>query len=253
MENKVAVITGAASGIGRATTLTFARAGAKVCAADIDAAGLETLCLEVQDFGGQICVKKTDVTSAQECEVLMAAAVSAFGRLDVLFANAGIAGQRAFAGNISTDSWQRVINVNLNGVFYCNRAAIGVMKTCGGGVIINNASVDGLVGMGCLAHYTAAKHGVVGLTKSVALDHGADQIRCVSISPGYVSTAMTDTAFSDQEREAIITSAALGKAAEPAEVGELVLWLASSKASYMTGSNFVIDGGLLAGFRLTEA
>ena len=246
--NKKAIVTGAASGIGKETVIQMLNEGARVCASDINEEGLVALLDEVGKPERELCYRVADVSNPKDCEGLVDYACERLGGIDILFSNAGVSGQRELVGDISDESWKLVLDINLSGVFYTNREAIRKMGR--GGVIVNNASVDGLVGMGRLGHYTAAKHGVIGLTKSVALDHAKDGIRCVAIAPGYIDTGMTQSAFSEQEKAAIIGASPLKKAACPSEVAKVVAWIASSDASYVTGSTIVIDGGLLAGFSM---
>jgi NAD(P)-dependent dehydrogenase (short-subunit alcohol dehydrogenase family) len=246
-DGKVALVTGAAGGIGRAAAIGFAREGARVVAADIDTAGLaETV--ELAGIGA-IAVQ-VDVSDEHSCQSMVAEAVSAFGRLDVLFNNAGIAGNRANTADTSTEDWNRVISINLTGVFFCARAVIPEMLKAGGGVIINTASVDGLVGMPSVAHYVAAKHGVIGLTKSLALEYTRDNIRTVAVAPGYIKTNMTKETFTEEEKVMLASLVPMGRPAAPEEVANMVLWLASDKASYVSGSVHTVDAGLLAGFNL---
>ena len=244
-KGKVVIITGAAGGIGRAAALQFGEQGAKVIAADID----ETRAAETAIMIGDNAVAvKVDVADENACQAMVEKAITTFGRLDVIFNNAGISGARTSAEDMPTEEWRRVIDINLNGVFYCTKYAITAMKKTGGGVIVNTASVDGLVGMATLSHYTAAKHGVIGLTKTSALEHSKDNIRCVAIAPGYIDTDMTRDAFVEGEGEALASMIPLKRAAQPEEVANFVLWLASDKASYVSGSFHVVDGGLLSGF-----
>jgi NAD(P)-dependent dehydrogenase (short-subunit alcohol dehydrogenase family) len=248
---KVVITTGAAGGIGRASAIQFAELGAKVAIADIDESGLaETAAL----IGENALLVPTDVADDNACQALVDRTVAAYGRLDVIFNNAGIAGVRGLTGEQSTADWQRVMDINLSGVFYCTRAAIGAMQANGGGVIVNTASVDGLVGMASLPHYTAAKHGVVGLTKACALEYGPQNIRCVAIAPGYIKTSMTHGVggLTENEQAILEATAPLGRGADPAEVANLVVWLASDQASFVTGSCHTIDAGLTAGFGLME-
>lgn len=246
-KNRTVIVTGAASGIGRASAIRFARAGANVVLADVDEAGLN----ETRDLiGGSAIVQRTDVSDYQACLELVQTARKAFGRVDVLFNNAGIAGVRGRTGELAPEHWRRVIEINLNGVFYGMRAAIPAMLESGGGVIVNTASVDGLVGMATLPHYTAAKHGVIGLTKACALEHARQNIRCVAIAPGYIRTAMTATAFSVEEQAGVTSMVPLGRGADPDEVANIVLWLASDEASYVNGSCHTVDAGLIAGFQM---
>ena len=148
---------------------------------------------------------------------------------------------------IRDSDWRRVIDINLNGVFYCTKYAINEMLKTGGGVIVNTASVDGLVGMAGIPHYTAAKHGVIGFTKACAREHGGQNIRCVSVAPGFIDTAMTQEFLSPEESDALAAQVPNGRRAQPAEVANMVLWLASDQASYVNGSYHVVDAGLIAG------
>ena len=243
-EGKVVIVTGASGGIGRASAVRFAQRGARLVLADVSVGGLN----ETKEMiGAGAVVQRTDVADYDACQDMVKAALDSFGRVDVLFNNAGISGVRALTGEQSPEDWRRVIDVNLNGVFYCTRAAIPAMLEQGGGVIVNTASVDGLVGMGTISHYTAAKHGVVGLTKACALEYGRRNIRCVAVAPGYIHTAMTDQAFSEEEAATFPALIPLGRGAQPDEVAALVVWLASDEASYVNGSCHTVDAGLTAG------
>ena len=246
-DGKVVLITGAAGGIGRVATIQFAQQGARVVAADIDPAGLAQT---VEMAGNGTLSVQVDVGDEISCQAMVAYSIDQCGTLDVLFNNAGISGNRAKLADITTEEWNRVINIDLSSVFFCSRAAIPHMQQSGGGVILNTASVDGLAGMPTVGPYVAAKHGVIGLTKNIALEYAVDNIRAVSIAPGYIRTKMTEEAFSEEEKLLVASIAPLGRAAEPEEVANLVLWLASDKASYVTGTCFNVDGGMLAGFNL---
>jgi NAD(P)-dependent dehydrogenase (short-subunit alcohol dehydrogenase family) len=245
---KVALVTGGAGGIGRAAAIQFAQQGGKVAVADIDAVGAAKT---VEMIGGaEALAISVDVSDEASCQAMVDATVGEFGRLDVLFNNAGVAGDRARTADITTDDWNRVLAVNLTGVFFCARAAIPAMQAAGGGVIVNTASVDGLVGMPTVPHYVAAKHGVIGLTKNIAIEYAKDNIRAVAVAPGYIKTKMTEEAFSDDEKALLASLVPMGRAAEPEEVAKMVLWLASDQASYVSGSVHTVDAGLLAGFNL---
>lgn len=244
-EDKVVLVTGAAGGIGRAAAIQFAQQGGKVVVADIDTAGAEETAAMAGN--GAIAVQ-VDVSDENSVQAMVDQTVSAFGALHVLFSNAGIAGDRGKTADITTEQWDRVIAINLNGVFFCARAAIPHMLKAGGGVIVNTASVDGLVGQPTIPHYVASKHGVVGLTKNIAIEYALDNIRCVAVAPGYIRTKMTEEGFSDEEKGLFTSLVPLGRPAEPEEVANLVLWLASDKASYVSGSCHQVDAGMLAGF-----
>lgn len=246
-DGKVVLVTGAAGGVGRAAAIGFAQGGARVVAADMDTAGLAKTIAEAGN--GSIAVE-VDVSDEASCQAMVEQTISEFGRLDVQFNNAGVSGDRAKTADISSADWHRVIGVNLSGVFFCARAALPHMVSGGGGVIINTASVDGLVGMPTLSHYVASKHAVIGLTKSIALEYARDNIRAVSVAPGYIRTRMTEEGFDADERALLASLVPLGRPGEPEEVANLVLWLASDKASYVSGSCHTVDAGLLAGFNL---
>lgn len=246
-ESRVVLVTGAAGGIGRAAAVQFAEAGAKVVVADIDPVGLGQT---AEMIGGAVLAVEVDVADEHSCQAMVDSAVSHFGRLDILFNNAGIGGSRAKIADTPSEDWQRVMDINLSGVFYCSRAAIPEMQKTGGGVIINTASVDGQVGMPSIGHYVAAKHGVIGLTKTVALEYARDNIRAVAIAPGYIRTRMTQESFTDEEKALLTALVPMGRPAEPEEVAHLVLWLASDKASYVTGTCHNVDAGILSGFNL---
>ena len=244
-DGKVVIVTGAASGIGRATAIQFAQQGAKVVVADISQAGAdETAAL----IGENAIVFQLDVADEHSCQSMVDKTIDVYGRLDIVFNNAGIPGVRACTADQTTEEWKRVIDVNLNGVFYCTKSAIPEMLKTGGGVIVNTSSIDGFTGMGTVSHYTAAKHGVIGLTKACALEYGKQNIRCVAVAPGYINTAMTESVFSDEENAMLMAIIPLGRPSQPEEVANLVLWLASDKASYVTGSCHTIDGGITSGF-----
>lgn len=246
-EGKVVIVTGAASGIGRASAIQFAENGANVVVADINQAGAaETAAM----IGEKATAVVLDMADELSCNAMVDRTIEVYGRLDVLVNNAGIAGVRAFTADQTTEDWQQVIDVNLNGVFYCTRSAIPEMLKTGGGVIVNTSSIDGFTGMGTVPHYTAAKHGVIGLTKACALEYGRQNIRCVAVAPGYIKTEMTEDIFSEEEDAMLMAMIPLMRPAQPEEVANLVLWLASDKASYVTGSCHTVDGGVTSGFAL---
>jgi len=244
-EGKVVVITGAAAGIGRGAALAFAAEGASVVAAGRNFSRVEAVANEI---GDRALAVQVDVSDMASCQAMADAAVDKFGRIDVLFNNAGISGDRAQTADQSVENWQRVIDTNLNGAFYGTKAVIPHMQKSGGGVIINNSSVDGLMGMASLSPYVVSKHAVMGLTKTVALEYARQNIRCVAVAPGFIQTAMTGGGFAEEERAMISAMVPMGRPGTVEEVANLVLWLASDKASYVTGTIHQVDAGLLSGF-----
>ena len=249
MEGKVALITGAASGIGRASALALAREGAAVCVSDINDAGLAETAQLVTDSGGRAMSYHCDVTDVSQISAMVEATVAAFGRLDAAVNNAGISGrffQRLHEAD--DDMFDRVINVNMRGVWHCMKAELNQMLGQGSGSIVNIASVAGLIGAPKAADYTASKHAVVGLSKSAALDYAKSGIRVNAVCPAYTDTAMVQGAIQGNPIMASIMTRAipLGRLGQPEEIAEAVLWLCSDAASFVTGHALVLDGGLLA-------
>ncbi len=252
LKNKVAIITGASTGIGRATAIEFAKQGAKVALADINNEAIKETAKLVKEVGGEAITISTNVTIYDDCENMVAKTIEAFGKLDIIFNNAGIAGDRALATDTTIDMWQKVIDVNLSGVFYCIKAALPKMIDNGSGVIINTASVDGLVGMSTISPYVASKHGVIGLTKSIALEYSRKGIRSLAICPGFVKTPMTETGFSEEEIAIFSSITPVGDGATPEQIADFVTYLSSDKAAFINGSAHQIDGGLLAGIGIID-
>ncbi len=247
LKDKVALVTGGGSGIGRAIALAWAREGAKVVVSDIDAkAGEETAAL-VRAQGTEALFVSANVAKAADSENLVARTMAQFGRLDVACNNAGITGPMAATADFPLDGWAQVIEINLSGVFYGMKYKIGAMLKSGGGSIINIASILGSVGFASAAGYTASKHGVVGLTKAAALDYSAQGIRVNSVGPGFIATAMTADLRNDSEvNTMLVDSHPIGRLGRAEEVAELVLWLSSDRSSFATGAYYPIDGGYLA-------
>jgi NAD(P)-dependent dehydrogenase (short-subunit alcohol dehydrogenase family) len=251
LEGKVALITGAGSGIGRATSIIFAREGARLILADVVAdAGQETL-QAVKEAGVEAVFLQTDVAQASAVEALIAKAVATYGRLDCAFNNAGIEGAGALTHKCTMENWNRVIAINLTGVWMCMKAEITQMLAQGGGgAIVNTSSLAGLAGSKGGPAYVASKHGVVGLTKAAALEYGRHGIRVNAVCPGPIRTPMMERimAMSGNQaaEERFIKGEPLRRFGQPSEIGEAVAWLCSEHASYVTGIPMPVDGGAIA-------
>ncbi len=244
---KSVLVTGAGSGIGRAAALAFSGEGARLIISDVDDAGGQSTTEMIRDRGGEAEFVQADVSRAADCAAMVERASSCFGRLDVAFNNAGINLQVAPIVDIEEAQWQRIVAINLTGVFLSMKYEIPVMKRTGGGTIVNTASVGGLIGTAGVTAYCATKHGVVGLTKSAALDHIRDGIRINAICPGGTLTPMLAEWFKHAEVErAALSQTPIGRMADPAEIAQAVLFLASEESSFMVGHAMVADGGLTA-------
>ena len=249
LDGKIAIITGAGSGIGRATAKIFVREGAKLLIADVMAdAGMETLKL-LKDAGGAAAFMKVDVSKSSEVEAMMAKTVETYGRVDCAFNNAGIEGEGALTHKCSDENWHRVLSINLTGVWMCMKAEIAQMLKQGGdGAIVNTSSMAGLVGSAGGPAYVASKHGVLGLTKTAALEYGRHGIRVNAVCPGPIRTPMMQRIMrgSEEAERRFIRSEPLKRFGEPEEIGESVAWLCSERASYVTGVAMPVDGGAFA-------
>ncbi len=244
---KVALVTGAASGIGRSVAEQFAAHGAQVIVSDVDdAGGQETVGL-IKAASGEAQYVRADVSKAADCEALVQAALDGYGRLDIACNNAGIGGEANLTGDYSIAGWDKVLGVNLSGVFYCMRYEIPAMLKNGGGVITNMASILGQVGFATAPAYVAAKHGVVGLTKNAAIEYAAAGIRINSVGPAFIRTPLIAALEDDADTLNMLVSLhPMGRLGQPEEVAGLVTFLSSDEASFITGAYYPVDGGYLA-------
>lgn len=241
--NKVALVTGGSSGIGRATALDFARQGATVVIASRRLKESEETVSLIQDNGGTASFVQTDVTQAVEVENLIAQTVAIYGRLDYAFNNAGTEGSVIPGVEQTEESWNLTIDTNLKGVWLSMKYQLLQMLKQGGGVIVNNASILGLVGLPNLSVYVASKHGVVGLTKSLALEHAQDNIRINCVCPGAIETDMLTRSFGEEGKIQLRSSHPIGRLGKSEEIAKSVIWLCSDAASFITGQSIAIDGG----------
>lgn len=245
LEDRVALVTGAASGIGRAVALAYARAGARVVVSDLAEAGGQETVSQIVAAGGEATFVRADTSKPHDNEQLVAQALEQYGALHVACNNAGIGGEAHLVGEMPPEAWNRVIEINLSGVFYGMRYQIPAMLRAGGGAIVNMASILGQVGAPEHAPYVAAKHGVVGLTRTAALEYAKQGIRVNAVGPAYIDTPLLEN-LPAEVRGALVGLHPLGRLGRASEVAELVLWLSSEKASFATSSYYPIDGGYLA-------
>jgi NAD(P)-dependent dehydrogenase (short-subunit alcohol dehydrogenase family) len=249
LDGKVALITGAGSGIGQATSRIFAREGAKLVLADVvEEGGNQTLKM-VQDLGANAIFVKCDVSKGSDIDAMVAKAVATYGRLDCAFNNAGIEGEGGNTHECTEENWARVISINLTGVWLCMKAEIAQMlKQGGGGAVVNTSSGAGLAGIRGMPAYVAAKHGVAGLTRAAALEYGRQGIRVNAVCPGPIRTPMMARGLKRRPdlEERYARSEPLKRLGEPEEIGEAVAWLCSDRASYVTGLPMPVDGGFMA-------
>lgn len=247
LKAKVALVTGASSGIGRATALVFSREGARVVVSDVSVEHGEETASLIRAHGGEAIFVAADVGKPEDGVRLVERAVAHYGRLDVACNNAGIGGPTELTADYPLDGWAQVININLSGVFFGMRVQIAAMLKTGGGSIVNMASVLGAVGGPRSPAYTAAKHGVIGLTQAAAWEYGAKNVRVNAVGPGFIHTPMVTRLEENPAVNAgLIAAHALGRLGRAEEVAELVAWLASDRASFATGGFYPIDGGYLA-------
>lgn len=253
---KVALVTGAAQGIGFATASTFAEAGASVLLADVQA-GVADAAEQIRDAGGDAQHIKCDVSQSHDCRCMIEETLATFGRLDFAFNNAGIGSHKKPVGEIEDADWQRMININLSGVFYCIKHQVPAMLQTGGGVIINNSSILGVRALpDTSVEYTAAKHGVIGLTRQIAVNHGADGIRCVAICPGLIETSLVSPdeaggiqagGIPDELRQWFLERTSLNRIGTPDDIASTVALLCSDQSAFVNGTHLLVDGGMAQG------
>ena len=251
LKGRDAIVTGGASGIGRATALAMAREGARVAVADRTEERAAATVALINAAGGQAIAIGGDVTREDQVAAMVARTVAAYGRIDCAFNNAGVAGNSVGPGRqrlheLSQASFDAMLAINLTGVFLCLKHEIAQMlQQGGGGAIVNTASIAGLIGLATSGHYVAAKHGVVGLTKTAAIEYAPDKIRVNCVNPGYVTTPMTEEVVQTR-LDAVMAKVPMNRMGVPDEIAEAVVWMCSEKASFMTGAAQVVDGGYYA-------
>jgi len=248
LSDKVSLITGAGSGIGRASAIAFAREGALVVVSDVNAEGGEETVSRISEMGGQAIFVPADVSRAGDVEALVQSTVQQFGRLDCAHNNAGIEQVAVRTHEYPEEVWDRLISINLKGVWLCMKYEIAQMLKQGGGAIVNTSSVAGLVGFRGISAYVASKHGVVGLTKTASLEYAEEGIRINAVCPGFIRTPLLERFINHNlELEAqLVQLEPVGRIGTPEEVAEAVVWLCSGAASFVTGHAMTVDGGYVA-------
>lgn len=246
LKNKVAVVSGAGSGIGRAVAESYAREGAKVVIADINVTNGEDTVARIKKEGGDAFFVKADSSTAKDNKMLIDAVVEKYGRLDIACNNAGMGGPAAPTGEYDPENWDKVIALNLSGVFYACRYEIEQMMKNGGGSIVNIASIHGTVAAPNSVAYTASKHGVVGITKNIASEYGEKNIRCNAVGPGYIETPLLTDHLNKDMMKAVTDKSTMKRLGTPHEIADLVVFLSSDKSSFTTGSYIIADGGYTA-------
>ncbi|WEK05639.1 MAG: SDR family oxidoreductase [Candidatus Devosia phytovorans] len=245
-DGKVAFVTGGASGIGEAVSKQLAARGAKVVVADLKLDAAEKTVAEIKAAGGEAAAVAVDVSKIDQVEKAVQFTVDTFGKLDVAVNNAGIGGKAAKAGDYTFEDWQKVIDVNLNSVFYSMKYELAAMQKSGGGAIVNMASILGTNGFANAPAYVAAKHGVVGLTKAAAIDYAKEGIRVTAVGPGFIETPLLGSATQKEVFDGLKALHPVGRLGQPDEVAALTLFLLSDAASFITGSYHLVDGGYAA-------